>query len=86
MGGEAEQDGGAKEAAGFWDGEVVLAEVATGSARGNDEVGVVVKDEGEAELGEDGDESAGGGENFFFRKIFGTKLEDGGATLGEFEG
>jgi len=38
-----------------------LAEVATGGAGGNDEVGVVVKDEGQAELGEEGDESTGGG-------------------------
>ena len=86
VGGEAEEDGGAKEAAGFGDWEVVLAEVATGGAGGNDEVGVVVKDEGQAELGEEGGESTGGGEDFVFRKIFGTKLEDGGATLGEFEG
>ncbi len=51
VGGQAEEDGGAKEAAGFGDGEVVLAKVAPGGARGNDEVGVVVKDKGEAELG-----------------------------------
>ena len=61
VGGKAEEDGGAKEAAGFGDGEIVLAEVPTGGAGGNDEVGVIVKDEGEAELGEEGDESTGGG-------------------------
>lgn len=50
VGGKAEENGGAKEATGFGDREVVLAKVATGGARGNDEVGVIVKDEGEAEL------------------------------------
>ena len=64
----------------------LLAKPLDEQARLVHEVGVVVQDEGQAELGEDGDESTGGGEDFVFRKIFGTKLEDGGATLGEFEG
>ena len=76
VGGEADEFARADEAAGFGDGLVVLPDMNAVGARGSDEFGMVVEEEGNSSRAAERSEVLGDGEDLLGGEFFGAELED----------